>query len=50
MKIVGIFDTNEQKVGYRLAGIRTFLVNNTEDISNVWNLIKSKSDVRNYCI
>jgi len=50
MKIIGIFDTNEQTVGHRLAGIRTFLVNNEEDINNVWNSIKGDLDIRYNCI
>jgi vacuolar-type H+-ATPase subunit F/Vma7 len=32
MEIAGIFDTNEQTVGYRLAGIKTFLVRNQDEL------------------
>ena len=35
MKIIGIFDTNEQAVGNRLSGMQTYLVKTQEDILKI---------------
>lgn len=35
MKIIGIFDTNEQTVGNRLSGMQTYLAKTEEEILNI---------------
>jgi vacuolar-type H+-ATPase subunit F/Vma7 len=45
MEIAGIFDTNEQTVGYRLVGIRTFLVRNQDELQKKIEELKKDKNI-----
>lgn len=46
MKIVGVFDHDELRVGNRLSGMKTYLVRKQEDLSGIFEEIEEDSSVR----
>ena len=45
MKIVGIFDKREERVGFRLAGIETNIIKSKEELTNKLNSINNSKDI-----
>ena len=50
MKIVGIFNSNEDSVGYRLAGIKTYVTRQENDLIKVLKEVREDLDVQYYCV
>ena len=50
MKIVGIFNSDEQRVGNRLSGMKTYLARKEEDILKILDEVEKDTSVRNNCI
>ncbi len=45
MKIVGLFNRMEEKVGFRLAGIDSKLVKSKEELNTIIDGLKTKKDI-----
>lgn len=45
MKIIGIFDNNEQAVGNRLSGMKTFLAKTEKQILEILDELENDHDV-----
>ena len=45
MKIVGLFNRMEEKVGFRLAGIDSKLVKRKEELNTIIDGLKTKKDI-----
>ena len=45
MKIVGLFNRMEEKVGFRLAGIDSKLVKSKEELNTIIDRLKTKKDI-----
>lgn len=45
MKIVGLFNRMEEKVGFRLAGIDSKLVKTKEELNTIIDGLKTKKDI-----
>ena len=50
MKIVGIFNSDEQRVGNRLSGMKTYLARKPEDMPKILDDVEKDSTVRNNCV
>lgn len=50
MKIVGIFNSSEDSVGNRLAGIETYVARQESELIEVLKEVKEDKDVRNNCV
>ena len=49
MNIVGVFDNDEQRVGNRLSGMKTYLARNEEDLTPILKELENDKNIRNCC-
>ena len=45
MKIVGIFNSNEEKVGNRLAGIKTYIAREQDEVNKILDEIEEDKEI-----
>lgn len=50
MKIVGIFNSDEERVGNRLSGMKTYLARKEEDMIKILDEVEKDPTVRDNCI